>query len=190
MAFTVLLDANVLYPVTLCDALLRLAYAGLFQVRWSQEILDEMARNVKENGPEAGYDSVDRRVHHMKQAFPEAMVVGYEGLIPSMTNDPKDRHVLAAAVTGRADLIVTSNLRDFPRSACEPYNIDVRGPDDFLCYQWDLENREFLVSVLERWASVLYKPPLTLERLLEERLARSAPEFSATVLRHIRGLDA
>lgn len=190
MAFTVLLDANVLYPVYLCDALLRFAYAGLFQARWNEEILDEMARNVKANGSESRHDSVDRRVQHMKRSFPDAMVVGYEGLVPSMTNHHKDRHVLAAAVTGRADLIVTSNLKHFPRSACEPYNIDVRGPDDFLCYQWDLEDREFLTSVLERWASGLAKPPLTLERLLEERLARSAPEFSATVLRHIRGSNA
>jgi hypothetical protein len=60
-------------------------------------------------------------VRTMERAFPDAMVAGHEALIPSMANDPKDRHVLAAAVRGRADVIVTSNVRDFPPAACEPY---------------------------------------------------------------------
>ncbi len=186
MSFTVLLDANVLYPAYLNDALLRLAYTGLFQVRWSEQILDEMARNVKANGPESRYASIDRRVEKMKESFRDAMVTGHEGLIPSMTNHEKDRHVLAAAVAGRADLIVTSNVKHFPRSACEPYNIDVQRPDDFLCYQWNLEDPDLLTKIMDRWAAQLSKPPLTLEQLLEEHLARSVPKFSETVLQFLR----
>lgn len=186
MAFTVVLDANVLYPAYLRDALLRLAYAGLYRPRWTDQILYEMAHNVKEKVPEVHHDRIDRTVAKMNEAFPEARVTGYEDLIPSMTNHPKDRHVLAAAVRVGADMIVTSNLKDFPQASCVPYEVDVQPPDDFLCYQWDLENPEYLVTILERWASGLENPPYTLEALLEDRLAKSAPKFSETVLQFVR----
>jgi hypothetical protein len=70
-----------------------------------------------------------RRVEQMRAAFPlaEEEARGYESLIPAMTNDPKDRHVLAAAaaVRANAELIVTANLKDFPAASVEPY---VAGP--------------------------------------------------------------
>jgi predicted nucleic acid-binding protein len=186
VSFTVLLDANVLYPAYLRDALLRLAEAGVYQVRWTDQILQEMARNAKKKVPEARHDRIDRIVAKMNQAFPEAKVTSYEDLIESMTNHPKDRHVLAAAVTAGADLIVTSNVKHFPRSACEAYNIEVEPPDDFLCHQWALRSPEYLTELLERWASGLSSPPYTLEALLEERLMKTAPKFSETVLKFVR----
>lgn len=186
MAFTALLDANILYPAYLRDALLRLAEAGVYQVRWTDQILYEMSRNAKKKVPEERHDRIDRIVAKMNQAFPEARVTGYEDLIQSMTNHPKDRHVLAAAVTAGADLIVTSNVKHFPRSACEAYNMDVQLPDDFLCHQWALRSPEYLMGLLERWASGLSNPPYTLEALLEERLAKTAPKFSETVLQFVR----
>ncbi len=186
MAFTVLTDANVLYPAYLRDALLRLAYAGVYQVRWTDQILHEMASNIKKKVPEARHDRVDQLVANMNKAFPEARVMGYESLIPSMTNHPKDRHVLAAAVEAGADVIVTSNVKHFPRSACEPHDIEVQSPDKFFCYQWEVRSPEYLTAILEQWASTLSNPPFTLEALLEERLAKSAPKFSETVLTFVR----
>lgn len=184
MAFRVLLDANVLYPQYLNDALLRLGTVGIYQVRWTEQILDEASSNVKADYPDKS-TSIDRRFNNMRAAFPEAPVTGYEALIPCMTNDEKDRHVLAAAIVGRVDLIVTSNVRDFPASSCEPYDIDVQPPDDFLCYQWHLEDPERLAAVLDHWASQLENPPLTLEELLGI-LAQSAPKFSETVLQFLQ----
>jgi hypothetical protein len=99
------------------------------------------------------------------------MVTGHEPLIPSMTNDPKDRHVMAAAVKGRADVIVTSNVKDFPLEACEPYDVDVQTPDEFLQYQWEIGDPDFLLGVFDDWTSQLTNPPLAVEELLE-RLAR------------------
>lgn len=187
MAFTVLVDANALYPAYLRDILLRLAQAGVFQIRWSEEILDEMARNIKPPNPDVDPNRIrNYTVRLMKEHFPEAMVTGYEALIPGMTNDPKDRHVLAAAIEGRADLIVTSNLKDFPAEACEPHDIDVQPPDDFLCYQWDVDDPERIMTILEDWAAGLKNPELTVEELLEEHLSRSAPKFCETVLEYAR----
>src|SRR5262245_39751657 len=75
----------------------------------------------------------------MRQFFPEAEVRGYQRLIPFMTNHPKDRHVMAAAVAAGAEFIVTANLRDFPPFSTDPHGIEVQHPDDFLC---DLVDRE------------------------------------------------
>ena len=51
-------------------------------------------------------------------------MTGYHGLIPSLQlPDPDDRHVLAAAIVGRCDVIVTQNIQDFPEAALAPYGI-------------------------------------------------------------------
>ena len=55
-----------------------------------------------------------------------------------MANDPGDRHVLAAAIVGQADVVVTDNVRHFPDDACEPYGIEVQTPDEFLSHAFDL----------------------------------------------------
>lgn len=185
MAFVALLDANVLYPAYLRDLLLRLAQAGVYQPRWSAEILDEVSRNLKRRRDAAGQEKVDRMVSLIKQHFEDAEVTGYERLVPAMTNDPKDRHVLAAAITGGADVIVTSNLRHFPPHSREPYKIDAQGPDEFLFHQWEQADHERFVAILERWTDQLRRHPDTLEGVLKERLVIVAPEFSRAVLEHI-----
>ncbi len=187
MAFVALLDANVLYPAYLRDLLLRLAQTGVYQPRWSAEILDEVARNVKEGRDAAGQQKVDRVISLMKRHFEDAEVTaGYEGLVPAMTNDPKDRHVLAAAITGGVDVIVTFNLKHFPPQSREPYNIDAQEPDEFLRHQWEQADHERFVAILERWTTQLQRHPDTLEGVLEERLMTTAPEFSSAVLEYIR----
>ncbi|TMQ11902.1 MAG: PIN domain-containing protein [Deltaproteobacteria bacterium] len=93
--FIVLLDANVLFPFSLRDTLLRAAAAGFYQVRWSSQILDEMARNLVSTGtmPE---EKAQRLRAIMEREFPEAEVTDYEHLIAAMKNHEKDRHVAAA----------------------------------------------------------------------------------------------
>jgi predicted nucleic acid-binding protein len=124
VAFVALLDANVLYPVWLRDALLRVAETEVFQVRWSEQILREAARNIKANRPDLDPAGIDGSFDDMRQSFDDAMVTGYQALIPVMSNHSKDRHVLAAAIVGRADVIVTENLAHFPDRALNPYGID------------------------------------------------------------------
>lgn len=129
---------------------------------------------------------MDRVISLMKRHFEDAEVAGYGELVPSMTNNPKDRHVLAAAITGGADVIVTSNLRHFPPRSREPHNIDAQSPDEFLRHQWEQADPERFVAILERWTTQLRRHPDTLEGVLEERLMTTAPEFSRAVLEHIR----
>ncbi|WP_326551850.1 PIN domain-containing protein [Micromonospora sp. NBC_01813] len=106
MPLTAVLDANVLIPNALCDLLLRLAEEELYVPRWSHLILDEVRRNLPMQPP----DAVERRIAFMNAAFGDAMVRDFEQLIPAMTNDRKDRHVLAAAVAADADRILTCNF--------------------------------------------------------------------------------
>lgn len=110
--FRVVLDACVLYPMHLRDVLLQAAAEGLYQVYRSKEILDEATRNLIANLQIEEPKAV-RLLTMMSDAFPEAVVTDYEHLVDAMRNDPKDRHVVAAAVKAGAQVIVTENVRDF-----------------------------------------------------------------------------
>jgi predicted nucleic acid-binding protein len=114
MVVSGLLDACVLYPVGLRDTLLNVAEAGFYRVLWTEEILTETRRNIVEDTSGLTPEHLDRTFEAMRRAFPEAMVRDYEHLVESMTNHPKDRHVLAAAVAAEADVVVTREPSPFP----------------------------------------------------------------------------
>jgi predicted nucleic acid-binding protein len=171
----VTLDACVLYPATLRDTLLRLAEAGFYRPHWSAQVLDEVARNLVSNRA-VSKAQAQSLIEAIADAFPEAMVTGYESLIPAMTNDEKDRHVLAAAVKSRSQTLVTSNLKDFPVEALEPFAIDPRSPDQFLLYQSDL-SPSTIMMILRQQAADKRRPPFTVEDILNS-LARTAPSFA------------
>lgn len=158
-----LLDTCVLLKSYLCDTLLSVAEEGAFRPLWSEHVLTELHRNLLKAG--AKQEAVEHRLAEMAVYFPDALVPGYEGLIDSMTNHPKDRHVLAAAVAGRAEVLVTENLRDFPAEAVEQYGITVCGQDDFLLGLLELYPGEIL-SALRRQASRYRREPRTVSALL------------------------
>lgn len=110
--FRVVLDANVLYPFTVRDTLLRAAAEGLFQPYWSEQILDEVERNLVGKGT-ISLEQAKRLRRAMTGVFPESMVTGHEHLVAAMQNHHGDRHVAAAALRAGAQVIVTCNLKDF-----------------------------------------------------------------------------
>ena len=181
--FRVVLDANVLFPFTLRDTLLRAAYADLYQVRWSAEILDETTRNLIGTGRMTDQQA-QHLVEQMSQAFPEAMIEGYEPLTPTMLNDEKDRHVAAAAVKAGAEVIVTNNLKDFRNL---PPGIEVQSPDTFLCDLFDLDPSR-MVNLLRQQAGALKNPPRSFEELLVG-LSKSTPSFIQFVREHLAGAN-
>ena len=183
MAFPALLDTCVLYPAYLCDTLLRLAEAEAYRPLWSADILAELRRNVVEAG--IPVDRVDRRITNMSHSFPDAMVTGYESLMEGLANDPKDRHVLAAAVRANAEVIVTFNVRDFPEPALKPYDVMAVHPDDFLLDQLDLYPG-ITIDVLEQQAASHRREPTTIAGLLPLLERTGLPRFTAEVRRHIR----
>jgi len=180
MARRAVLDACVLYPFSLRDALLRLAEHELYVPVWSSRILQEMSRNLVADGlmPRAKAQRLERL---MRSAFEEAEVEAdaVARLEPSMTNDAKDRHVLAAAVVGDAGVVVTANLGDFPQAACEAVGVVAQHPDAFL--QGALaEHPDVVVTVLREQAGDLRDPPWAVDDLLMS-LERVVPGFVALV---------
>jgi predicted nucleic acid-binding protein len=159
----VLLDTCVLLKSYLHDTLLSVAEEGVFRPLWSDHILVELRRNLLKVG--AKPDAVERRIEMMTMYFPDARVDGYEELIGSMSNHPKDRHVLAAAVAGRADVLMTENVRDFPADAVSRFGIVVTVQDDFLLGLLDLYP-EAVLRALRRQASRYRREPRTLSTLL------------------------
>lgn len=174
-----LLDANVLYPVWLCDLFLRLAQSDMYRPLWTADILDEARRNVVSNNPGVEPERIEARFSAIRRHFPEAMVEGYEAEIPAMTNDPKDRHVLAAAIVGKADLVVTNDIRHFPEHSRDEYGIGAATADAFALKLFD-ENPDTTLRALKSWSEALTNPPLTVEDILD-RLERTAPSFCESV---------
>lgn len=124
-----MLDTCVLYPALLCDTLLRLASAGLYSPLWSADIEDELTRNLLKVLPT---ETVTRRLERMNTAFPKARVSEYSHLINAQTCHTKDRHVLAAALSARADVLLTFNLKDFPKESLRGGKVRVLHPDAYL----------------------------------------------------------
>lgn len=131
----------------------------------------EVSRNLQEDfGLRA--DQAAYRESEIRKHFPEAWIRGYEELIPAMSNSPKDRHVLAAAVRSKAKAIVTYNAKDFPPAALEPYSITVQGPSTFLLNLYDFDPSAVLETIKEQ-AAAIYKP---VEYVLN-RLRINVPHF-------------
>lgn len=166
-----LLDACVLVPMPLADTLLRMAEPpALFAARWSELILREVTRTLElQLGKSA--DQARTREAAMREYFPEALVTGYRRLIPGLRNHPKDRHVLAAALAGGADFLVTFNLRDFP-PALRGGRLRVIGPSAFLKHLLALDPGA-VWERLEQQAGAIGAPT----PLLLRRLANAVPAF-------------
>ncbi len=126
-------DACVLYPAPLRDFLMQLALTDLFQAKWTERIHDEWIRSVLKNRPDLKKDQLEKTRRLMNTATRDCLVEGYDALIESVKlPDEDDRHVLAAAIHARANLIVTFNLKDFPPKALRPHKIEAVHPDDFV----------------------------------------------------------
>lgn len=174
--FIVVLDANILYQAPIRDLLLRLAEspAEMFQVRWSEEIVEEATRNlIKDNRMDDSQAASFKNC--LYGAFEDAYVDGYKELIPVLENNENDRHVLAVAIIANAQVIVTLNIKHFPEEALKKYNIEAQTPDTFLLYLYDL-SLSVLIETLQKQQQELTNPPLTQEEFLNN-LAKSAPEF-------------
>ncbi len=174
--FRVVLDACVLAPANVCDLLLCLGETPrLYLPVWSEEILAEVRRTQigKLQWPDA---LADRWQAAVRQHFPEAMIEGYESILPSCQNDVNDRHVLAVAIKAGAGLIVTSNLRHFPAAALQPWGLTATNPASYLTTLYTMEPG-IVVAKIGAIAQRRNKRP---EEVLA-MIGRSVPDFAAYV---------
>jgi predicted nucleic acid-binding protein len=176
-AFPVVLDACVLAPYPLAAVLLWLADEQTYRPLWSADILAETHRTMVEKlgVPE---EKADRRLGMMRDNFIDAEITGYRDLIPAMRNNDKDRHVLAAAVREKAEVIVTFDRGGFPDDALKEFSIRSLDPDHFLLDQLDLypeATRAAIHGIVSSWTN----PPFTLDEILEALARGGVPDFAA-----------
>ena len=122
--FIVVYDACVLYPNTLRDLLMELAVTDIYRAKWTNDIHDEWIRNLSRNKPEIPLEKLYRVRDLMNENVLDCLVTDYQWIIPTLNlPDADDRHVLAAAIKAKAGIIVTTNLKDFPRSQLKKYDL-------------------------------------------------------------------
>jgi predicted nucleic acid-binding protein len=167
--YSALLDTCVLVPSRARDVLLEIASTGAYRPLWSTEILAELDRTLRlllakrGTSPEVIDAYLTRLTQQMQTAFPDALVTDWEPLVPTIQlPDPDDRHVVAAARAGRADVIVTDNLADFPPNALLT-PLTRQSLDDFLLDALDLHPSQVVVAV----------------RAIASRTGRSGPAMTA-----------
>jgi predicted nucleic acid-binding protein len=178
MAFTALYDACVLFPAPVRDLLLHLAVTDQFRARWTDAIHEEWIRAVLNSRPDLSRERLERTRRLMDAHVRDALITDFEDLIPTLTlPDPDDRHVLAAAVRGRADVIVTYNLKDFPVATLKRYAIDVQHPDEFLVHLFDLAPATVLESV-RRIRTSLVNPTVAIAEYLATLERHGLAEFA------------
>ncbi len=175
--YRVLIDACVLANHGVCDLLLQLAEKSRFILPcWSAEILAEVRRTHLEK---LGWPArlVDSFQEQVQRSFPEATISGYESLTAELSNDPKDRHVLAAAIRGGCDLILTSNLKHFRPESLTRWAIRAAHPQDYLLVLHEMEPQQVAICLGE----MAGRRQMAIEDLLIQ-LGRVLPRFASRVL--------
>lgn len=165
-ATIVFLDANVLYPAGLRDFLMRLTLQGLYHARWSDRVHEEWMQAVLRNFPDLTYQQLERTRDLMNRYAVGSLVTGFGHRIePLNLPDPDDRHVLAAAIHCRAEVILTRNLRDFPASVLAEYGIRAEAPDPFI-HRLLTAHPEGVIATARQHRSNLKNPPKSVEEYL------------------------
>ncbi len=150
MTRRVLIDACVLTPPLLRKVVLGAAAEGLFTPLWNRRILEEWARAARRLDGEEGEMRARGDIALMGARWPDGDIAGWERHAPELyLPDSDDVHVLAAAIEGRADLILTLNIKDFPRRRLAGHGIERIAPDPFLWALW-AKHDDTLVTVLNR----------------------------------------
>jgi len=171
------LDACVLFPTVLREILQGAGAAGLYEPVWSDRILGEWTHSAGKLGPGA-VAVAEGEAALFRAAFPRGRVAVQPGIEARLLlPDPQDVHVLATAIAGHADAIVTFNAQDFPGHVLAEEGIARRDPDGFL---WELQSRHpaamaAVVEAVRARAEAISGQPVALKPLLKRvRLFRLA----------------
>lgn len=185
--FTAFYDADVLYGSQLRNLLMHLALTGLFRAKWSADVHEEWMTRLLRNRPDLTREKLERTRMLMDKHAEDTLVTGYEDLIEGLRlPDPNDRHVLAAAIRGRADVIVTRNVRDFPADVLGRFGIEAQHPDEFVVHLLDLAPGLVIDAALRHCES-LKSPEKTVEQYLEMLVTEGLTETAAILREYMIG---
>jgi len=180
--FTAFYDASVLYPSDLRNFLMHLALTGRFRAKWSAAVHEEWICALLRRRPDLSREKLERTRRLMDLHAADALVTGYEHLIADLRlPDPGDRHVLAAAMHARADVIVTANLRHFPVNILSRFGIEPQHPDRFILSLLDTAPGPVAGAARDHRES-LKNPPKTIEQYLNALEVQGLPQ-TVSVLR-------
>ncbi|MEV8371278.1 PIN domain-containing protein [Kribbella sp. NPDC056861] len=161
---TAFLDANIVRGQLTTDIMLSLAAERLYRPKWSPEVQAEAVRNKP---PGVSEQAVSGRFAQMNKVFAAANTTGYEGLTPQMRADEKDKHVLAAAVHSKADVLVTENTKDFDPPTSGPHAMKVERTSEFLTRVLE-DNPDKVVKALQKMVDRNRWAPQTMPELIDK----------------------
>tara|TARA_Y100000815_G_scaffold255461_1_gene262350 strand:- start:551 stop:1069 length:519 start_codon:yes stop_codon:yes gene_type:complete len=149
---------------------------------------NEWVRNLAANTPGLPMERLAVTRDRMKAVLPEADVADYSPLIAKLElPDPDDRHVLAAAIAGKASVIVTWNLKDFPARHLLPHGVVSQSPDDFLSDLY-AASRYALISSVGCARHNLCRTKPSVEVFLDTLQQGGLKKFSGVLRRNIAAL--
>ena len=158
-----------------------LALTDLYRAKWTDAIHEEWMRNVRKDYTDITQAQVERIRELMNAHVRDCLVTGYEDLVGALAlPDPDDRHVLAAAIRAGADVIVTTNLADFPKETLAKYGIDAQRPDEFITHLPDLAP-DLVCSAAKKERESSKKPPLRVDQYLESLERQGLAQTVATL---------
>lgn len=138
----------------------------MYRAKWTNEIHDEWVASILSNRSDLDRKFLERTRNRMNMSIRDCLVENYQYLIPTLKlPDPDDRHILAAAIHSSSSVIVTYNLKDFPKKIMSQYGIEAQHPDEFLMNLLDLSCETVCLAVNRHRAS-LKSPPKTLGEYL------------------------
>ena len=182
--FTVFIDANVFFGARLRSLVLFMAQSKMFRARWTEKVHEEWMRNVAEKR-QIDISKLEKIRGCMDRAVLNCLVTGYESLVENFQlPDPDDRHILAAAVKTRADMILTFNARDFPERVVEPLGIEICDPDEFLLDLFGISEELFIEYVKADFEH--YKAPAIAFANYVEDLRKAGVPKTAKLIEELR----
>jgi len=176
----VFVDTNVLFPFSVMDLMLALTEDAVHEVIWTDRLLAEWERVIvgaqRRSAESAAAITAAIRDYFGDSRIPES---AYAHLVDGMPSaDPDDRHHIAAAVAGKAKLVITWNRSDFPAQQLSALGLRVADPDEYLCELLRELPGEVAATVV-RLAGEKRRPPLTAHDLVDNLAKAGVPIFAA-----------
>ena len=159
------IDSCILYSMGIRSFIMWLSINKVFQPIWSETIHQEwiLALSKNKNSPYKIDPTILLNIKRlMNYHSPHSTITDYEDISYNLSlPDKNDSHVLAAAIKSNSQFIVTFNLRDFPTSYIEQFNIKIIHPDDFLVLIYKNNKNDFIKS-FEQMLSVFKNPKINI----------------------------